>query len=96
MTKLLERLNGTTRLLGVLAICAVFLVTTTLAIETRYAKAGDVAQVQQTASTILDVLKIQYLTRQGVLQLKKEQGVITPAEAVELSGLKKILLTLEK
>lgn len=94
--KFLDRLNGTTRVVTMLVVAAAGLVTGTVAIESRYAKASEVQAVQRSADTILDVLKIQYLTRQGVLQLKKEQGTITPSEAVELKGLAKILATLDK
>ncbi len=90
--KYLERLNGTTKVL----VSIVVLVAALYGFDTHYAKASDVAAIQQSTGTILDVLKIQYLTRKGVLELKKEQRTITPAESVELRGIITILATLEK
>ena len=93
---MLEKLNGRLRFWTILAAGAVFIVTTTVTVENRYAKASEVKQVQEAANTILAVLRIQNVARKAVLDLKDAQGTITPAERVELKGLIQILATLPK
>lgn len=87
MTSITERLNGKVRLIAGVAAGAIFLVTTTVMIEGRYAKASEFAEVQQATSTILEVMKIQAETRRALLELKAANGEITPEQQVELAGL---------
>jgi len=90
--KILERLNGTTKL--ILSIVAIIVLAWQF--DGHYAKASEVAAIQHSTSTILDVLKMQYISRKAVLETLKEQGRLKPEQAVELKGLISILATLEK
>ena len=88
----LERLNGTTRVLVSLAV----LVGAVYGFDTTYARASDVTSIQVSVATVVDVLKMQYISRKAVLELKREQGGLSPTEAVELTGLAAILDTFER
>lgn len=86
-----EQLNGKTKLVVQLVIAVVAIVSTTVAIEGRYAKAEDVRVVAQATQTILDVMRIQTEGRQAILVLKAANGTITPEQQVELSILKRAI-----
>lgn len=88
----LEKLNGTTKaILSVIAIVAA-----AYTFDSHYAKASDVRSMQQDVGKVVSVLKLNYITRKAVLELKKANGGLTPAETVELKGIYEILATLEK
>lgn len=90
--KILERLNGTTKaILGVAAV-----VVLAWQFDGHYAKAADVQELQQGVGSIVTVLRVNAITRKTVLELKKANGGLTPAETVELKGIYEILATLEK
>lgn len=53
--------------------------------------------IQKDTAAIVNVLKVQYITQKTVLELKQASpGGLTPAEKVELNGIKEILETLSK
>ena len=90
--KYLEKLNGTTKVLISLAAFLALAFT----FDKTYARASEVTAIQTSVATVVDVLKMQYISRKAVLELKREQGGLTPSEAVELTGLIAILDTFEK
>lgn len=90
--KMLEKLNGTTKvILSIIAIVAA-----AAAFDATYARAADVRAMQQDVGKVVTVLTINYITRKTVLELKKANGGLTPAETVELKSIYEILATLEK
>ena len=89
--KVLEKLNGTTKL--ILSIVAI--VVLAWQFDGHYAKASDVESMQQDVGKVVTVLKINYITRKTVLELKKANGGLSAAEAVELKSIYEILKTLE-
>lgn len=91
-----EQLNGKTKLVIQLVIAVVAIVSTTVAVEQRYAKAADVKVVSETTQTILDVLRIQTEGRKAILDLKTANGTITPEQQVELKNLERAIATMTK
>lgn len=55
-----------------------------------------VTGVQQDTTTIVEVLKLQYISRKTILELKQAREGLTPAEQVELRGTIQILKTLSR
>lgn len=90
-----QLLNGRTKLAIQIVVAVVAIVSTTLAIEQRYAKAGDVQEVAQATQTILDVMRIQTEGRKAILELKAANGTITPEEQVELQNLKRAIAKMQ-
>lgn len=90
-----QLLNGKTKMIIQLAVVVVAIVSTTLAIEQRYAKAADVQQVAQATQTILDVLRIQTEGRKAILELRAANGTITPEQRVELANLKRAIAKMQ-
>ena len=89
---ILDKLNGTTKaILGVAAV-----VVLAWQFDGHYAKASEVQELQKGVGTIVTVLTVNAITKKTVLELKKANGGLTPAETVELEGLYEILKTLEK
>jgi hypothetical protein len=95
MTMLTEKLNGRLRLYAMIAGAAIFLITTTITVENRYAKASEVDKVAQATQTILDVIQIQTESRLAVLQLKVANGTITPEQKVELANIKRAIAKMQ-
>lgn len=90
--KVLEKLNGTTKtIVGLAAVVGL-----ALTFNSYFAKASDVEAMQQDVGKVVSVLKINYITRKTVLELKKANGGLTAAEVVELKSIYEILATLEK
>lgn len=87
--------NGKTKLVVQFAIALVAVVTSTIAIEQRYAKAEDVLQVAQATQTILAVMRIQTEGRKAILELKTASETITPEEKVELANLKRAIAKMQ-
>lgn len=90
--KVLEKLNGTVKLIISLVVIVGFLFT----FDSYYAKASDVTGLQQDVGKVVTVLTINYITRKTVLELKKANGGLSAAETVELKSIYEILATLEK
>jgi len=88
--KILEKLNGTTRLI----ISIVAIVVLAWQFDGHYAKAADVEELQHGVGTIVSVMKVNAITRKTVLELKKANGGLSAAEQVELQGIYEILKTL--
>lgn len=87
-------LNGKTKLVIQTTGFVVSVVLATLWFEGRYAKASDVEPIKADVSALVAAMTIQQVTRQAVLDLKAANGTITPEEAVELAGIKKVLTAL--
>ncbi len=96
MTTLTEKLNGRLRLYALVAGAAIFLITTTITVENRYAKAGEMEQVAQATQTILDVMRIQTEGRKAILELKVANGSITPEQRVELANIKRAIAKMNR
>lgn len=92
MTKLLEKLNGTTKTLVSLAV----LIGVAFTFNSYFAKASEVQELQQGVGKIVSVLTINYITRKTVLELKEANGGLSAAETVELKSIYEILKTLER
>lgn len=90
-----QLLNGKTKFVVQLTIAIVAIVTSTIAIEQRYAKAEDVLQVAQATQTILAVMRIQTEGRKAILELKTAAETITPEEKVELANLKRAIAKMQ-
>lgn len=90
-----QQFNGKTKLVIQLVVAIVAIVSTTLAIEQRYAKASDVEQVAQATQTILDVMRIQTEGRKAILELKVANGTITPEQQVELANLRRAIAKMQ-
>jgi len=88
----LDKLNGATK--AILGVAAVVVLAWQL--DGYVAKASEVRELQQGVGKIVSVLTINYITRKAVLELKKANGGLTPAETVELKSIYEILATLEK
>jgi hypothetical protein len=88
----LEKLNATTKAILGVAACIALL----WQLDGYVAKAADVQELQQGVGTIVTVLTVNAITRKTVLELKKANGGLTPAETVELKGIYDILKVLEK
>jgi hypothetical protein len=91
-----QHLNGKTRLLVQFSTIVVAIVIGTLGFEARYAKSADVEPIKTSVESLVAAMTIQQVTRQTVLNLKKADGSITPAESVELAGIERILEALER
>jgi hypothetical protein len=91
-----QLLNGKTKLIVQVMICVVAIVSATLTIEGRFAKAADMMVVQQSTEKLVTVLTINYTTRKAILALKKAKGTLTAEEQVELTGIVEILAELRK
>ena len=89
---ILDKLNGTTKaIIGIAVVLGI-----AWQFDGHYAKASEVRAMQQDVGKIVSVLTINYITRKAVLELKKANGGLTPAETVELRSIYEILATLEK
>jgi hypothetical protein len=89
---ILDKLNGTTKAILGVAACIVI----AWQFDGHYAKASEVEALQQGVGTIVTVLTVNAITRKTVLELKKANGGLSPAEQVELNGIYEILKTLGK
>jgi len=87
----MERVNGRLKFWSLIGAGVLFIITTTVLIEDRYAKASDVEPIKASVSSLVAAMTIQQVTRQTVLNLKKAGGSITPEEQVELDGIDKVL-----
>ncbi len=88
----LEKLNATTKAILGVAACIGLVYT----FDGHYAKASEVEALQEGVGTIVTVLTVNAITRKTVLELKKANGGLSPAETVELKGIYDILKVLEK
>lgn len=95
-TRWYNMLNGKTKMVVQLVTIVTAIVFATIAIEGRYAKAGDVKSIESSVNGMVAAMTIQQVTRQTVLQLKAAAGTITPEEQVELDGITKVLQALQK
>jgi hypothetical protein len=86
----LDKLNGTTKaIIGIAVVIGI-----AWQFDGHYAKASEVQELKQGVNTIVTVLKVNAITKKTVLELKKANGGLTPAETVELQGIYEILKTL--
>jgi len=92
MMKFFDRLNGTTKVI----VSLVVIIAAAYTFDSHFAKASEVAGLQQDVGKMVTVLTISYITRKTVLELKKANGGLTAAETVELKSIYEILATLEK
>lgn len=90
--KILDRLNGTTKLIISIGV----IVVASYTFNNHYAKASEVEALKKGVGTIVSVMRVNAITRKTVLELKKANGGLTAAETVELKGIYEILATLEK
>ncbi len=88
----LEKLNATTKAILGVAACIVI----AWQFDGHYAKASEVQALQEGVGTIVTVLTVNAITRKTVLELKKANGGLNPAETVELKGIYDILKVLGK